>query len=270
LEVGLGGRLDATNVVERPVVGAITRIALDHTERLGTTLETIAREKAGIAKPGLEIVVGPMEPGVERAIEHVVHAVGGGARVVRAVEATADIAVPSPALRGRHQLDNARVAWVLAERAGIPEQARRAGLAAVRWPGRLERLDTPEGAVLLDAAHNPDGVQALAAELRGETAPVVLVFGALADKAWEPMIDTLAPLTRARIYVAPTGRAAVDPERIARRRAGEVAATFSEGYRRARAAAGSHGVVVVTGSILLVGEARSELLGVPRDPPVAL
>jgi dihydrofolate synthase/folylpolyglutamate synthase len=268
LEVGLGGRLDATNVVEHPLVGAVTRIALDHTDRLGTTVESIAREKAGIAKPGLELVLGPVSDEVRRAIDDVARR--AGARTTLAAEETEGIEVASPALAGAHQQDNARVAWVLADRIGVPVAARRAGLTNVRWPGRLERIAAADGAVLLDAAHNPDGARALSRELARERRTVALVFGALADKAWPEMIDVLAPHAASRVYVEVKGRAATDPHAIAARAPGLVERTFAEAYARARAAAGPSGLVVVTGSILLAGEARAYLLGLPRDPPVAL
>lgn len=274
LEVGLGGRLDATNVVEPPAIAAaaITRIALDHTDRLGPTLESIAREKAGIAKRGLDLVLGPMPTeGVERAIAAA--CAEAGATTTRAADLLRGVDVPAPALPGAHQRDNAGVAWVLAERAGVSREARVAGLAAVKWPGRLERLATARGPVLLDAAHNPDGAAALARELAAsspEPSSTALVFGALADKAWPEMIDALAPRAATRVYVAPRGRAATPPERLAARHAGDVTSTFAEAYELARSRVGASGLVVVTGSILLVGEARAELLGLPRDPPVAM
>ncbi|MGH7297250.1 MAG: bifunctional folylpolyglutamate synthase/dihydrofolate synthase, partial [Polyangiaceae bacterium] len=148
LEVGLGGRLDATNVIPTPRAAAITRIALDHTDRLGATLEQIAREKAGIAKPGLDLVLGVMPPAVRAAID-------GVAREHEATTSSVDGA-PYPArvgLAGEHQRDNARIAAVLGARIGASARAIEEGLAHVRWPARLERI----GDVLLDAAHNPDG-----------------------------------------------------------------------------------------------------------------
>ncbi len=273
LEVGIGGRLDATNVVEAPRAAAITRIALDHTELLGETPEAIAREKAGIAKPGLEIVVGPVSVSVRRAIAEV--AAARGARITLAeddAEAEAFLRSGAPVgLPGEHQRDNARIAHVLGRRIGAGADACARGIAAVRWPGRLETLRTPGGAVLLDAAHNPDGAQALARYIASlAPTPTALVFGTLADKAWPEMIDRLAPLAAHRVYVAPKGRAAADLHAIAARHPGHVAASLDEAYARARAAAGPDGLVVACGSIYLIGELRALLLDLPRDPPIAL
>jgi dihydrofolate synthase/folylpolyglutamate synthase len=128
----------------------------------------------------------------------------------------------------------------------------------------------PEGAYLLDGAHNPDGAAALARHLATLGAPVTLVFGALADKAWPEMLDLLAPLTSRRVYVEPQGRAATPPAELARRHPGETARTVAEALDRARDLAGREGVVVVCGSLYLVGEARALLLGLESDPPVAM
>ncbi len=263
VEVGLGGRLDATNVIPTPRAAAITRIALDHTDRLGTTLVEIAREKAGIAKPGLDLVLGPMPPDVRAAIDEVAHAAGATTTML------ADSA-PLPSvigLAGTHQKDNARIAAELARRIGASARAIDDGLADVRWPGRLERI----GNVLLDAAHNPDGAEALAAHVRTLGIPperVSLVFGTLADKDWAPMLDTLAPLAKSRLYVAPSGasRSAVDPSAMVARHAGTVSQSLPEALAASRQA----GLTVVAGSLVLVGQARALLLGLPRDPPVAL
>ena len=265
IEVGIGGRLDATNVVPKPLAGAITRIALDHTDRLGSTLVAIAREKAGIAKPGVPIVVGPMPPDVRAAIDEVARAHGATTLGVDEVEAP-----PVVGLAGEHQRDNARVAAALGARLGASKAAVERGIAAARWPGRLERI----GAFLLDAAHNPDGAEALARHLRGLGHPareVALVFGTLGDKDWAPMLDVLAPLAETRVYVAPHGasRAPSDPRDMAARHAGAVV----DDVQRALALASDHvhqRLVVVAGSLVLIGEARALLLGLPRDPPVSL
>ncbi len=180
LEVGLGGRLDATNVVPTPAAAAITRIALDHTDRLGTTLVEIAREKAGIAKPGLDIVLGTMPPEVRAAIDEVAHAAGA----TTSVRGRRHRCPPDLGLAGEHQRDNARIAAVLGPRIGAsPRGRRREGSPTCDGPGRLERI----GNVLLDGAHNPDGARALAVYVRSLGIPpegVALVFGALADKDW--------------------------------------------------------------------------------------
>jgi dihydrofolate synthase/folylpolyglutamate synthase len=261
VEVGLGGRLDATNVLPSPRAAAITRIALDHTDRLGPTLPDIAREKAGIAKPGLDLVLGPMAPEVRAAIDEVARAHGA---------TTSDASVEPPALvglAGAHQRDNARIAAMLGARIGATPRAIEAGIARVRWPGRLERI----GDFLLDAAHNPDGATALASHLVSLRVPasrVALVFGTLADKDWRTMLDTLAPHAALRIYVPPHGaaRSGVDPLAMAAAHPGVAAPSMAEAVALAR----SSSLVVVAGSLVLVGDARARLLGLPRDPPVAL
>jgi dihydrofolate synthase/folylpolyglutamate synthase len=135
-------------------------------------------------------------------------------------------------------------------------------------------VGTPEGDVLLDAAHNPDGVAALAAHLDGLGRKVALVFGALSDKAWPSMLDVLAPRASSRVYVRPPANAglrpAAEPQALAARHPGAIATSIDDAIARARASVGKDGLVVVTGSIFLVGEARGMLLGLPRDPAVAL
>ena len=265
LEVGLGGRLDATNVVPLPRAAAITRIALDHTDRLGGTLVEIAREKAGIAKPGLDLVLGDVPPDVRAAIDEV-------ARAHRATTSTVEgVAAPERiGLAGEHQRDNARIAAVLGARIGASGGAIERGIAGVRWPGRLERIERDGAAYLLDAAHNPDGAAALATHLRSLHLPperVALVFGTLADKDWPAMLDLLAPLAAVRVYVAPAGasRSAIDPSTMQARHAGGVALSIADALEKARSA-----TTVIAGSLVLVGQARALLLGLPTDPPVAL
>jgi len=274
LEVGLGGRLDATNVVPCPRAAAITRIALDHTDRLGTTLDAIAREKAGIAKPGLEIVLGPLAPDARAAIGEVARDSGATTRSADEDEETVRFSEAAHVgLPGAHQKDNAKVAYLLGARIGASVDERARGIATARWPGRLETVRTPDGDVLLDAAHNPDGIDALGrhlATLGRPEAGVAVVFGVLADKAWTEMVDRVATVSPHRFYVRPSGRAAVDPAMLAERRGGRVEASAMSAVASARAAVGETGLVVVCGSILLVGEARAGLLGLERDPPVAL
>jgi dihydrofolate synthase/folylpolyglutamate synthase len=274
LEVGLGGRLDATNVVPTPRAAAITRIALDHQDRLGETLVQIAREKAGIAKPGLDLVLGPMSPEVKAAIDEVAHAAGATTRFALDDEDAAEVAGLSRlGLPGAHQRANACVAYVLGRAIDLPHAACEQGLIIARWPGRLETVVTSAGPVLLDAAHNPDGAGALADHLASLGFPperLALVFGVLADKAWPEMLDRLAPMAATRVYVTPQGRAAVPRPTLVARHAGKEAPDVTQALIEARRGVGPEGLVVVTGSILLVGEARSLLLGLPRDPPVAM
>jgi len=262
VEVGLGGRFDATNAV-LPRVAAIARIGLDHTQLLGDTVEKVAFEKAGIFKHGVPAVVHGDEP-------------PGALAVLRAEAARrgAPFHVAPPtwqgevALRGPHQRANAALAAEalrLLDAAGVPvpPEAAARGIAAARWPGRLEEV----GGVLLDGAHNPQGAAALADALPvlHPGRPVELVFGVLADKDHRGMIAALAPAVRAMHLVAPASPRA--------RSAGSVRALAEEmGVRAdahgglaaaiacARRAAGEGGLVCVAGSLYLVGEARSLLI----------
>jgi len=274
IEVGIGGRLDATNVLPPRQVkaAAITRIAFDHMDKLGDTLVAIGREKAGIAKPNVPVVLGAMpSTEVRVAIEevtrdlggYVVHAEGDDSRAFFA-------ALRDLGLRGAHQWINAAVAYRVAQRLGIDGAAIARGLHAVSWPGRLEWVHTDAGLVILDGAHNPDGAMALVRYLSTPGRELALVFGALADKSWAPMIDLLAPVTKHRVYVRPQGRLAADPVELAARHEGQIAESVPDALAKGRAAVGLTGIVVVCGSLYLVGEARAHLLGLPRDPIVAL
>jgi dihydrofolate synthase/folylpolyglutamate synthase len=267
IEVGIGGRLDATNVIEKPLVTAITRIAFDHMDKLGNTLEEIAREKAGIAKPGVPLVLGAIEGDALTAIEEVAKTVG--APIVE-TRASARMAYRTIALRGKHQRRNADVAKTIARTLDISWDHILVGLLQVRWPGRLERIETDSGPVLLDAAHNPDGTSALAEYLSETSESIALVFGVLADKAWPEMIDTLAPLAKYRVYTAPKGRAPTPLESLNARHHGKMAANPIEAHDLARELVGPEGLVVVAGSIFLIAEIRAHLLKLPSDPIVAL
>jgi len=296
LEVGLGGRLDATNLSD-PRVSVVTSIALDHTEWLGETLAAVAREKAGVLRSGRPVVLGPQEPEAERALLDAAREIG--ARPSRALERArvlavetlglagsrleveldgARLAVDLP-LAGAHQVDNAAVAIAAAATladsglVALDRHAIRHGLAAVRWPGRLESL-TPPGApatVLLDAAHNPHGVSALARFLASLGRRYVLVFGALADKDFAHMLPPLAGRASALVLTRPDSPRALDPARLlallpdrglARVEAEPAAAL---GTALGLAAATGVDLVVVAGSIYLVAAVRRELarLGAP-------
>ncbi|MGK4003111.1 folylpolyglutamate synthase/dihydrofolate synthase family protein [Sorangium sp. So ce1036] len=302
VEVGLGGRLDATNVIEAPLCTAITSIALDHEALLGPTVADVAREKAGILKPGAPAVLGPLTPDADAAIEATAQAIGAGPRLrvapagrdARPGEITVGrgrrdgratrVAGPGHrevevelGLRGAHQAENAGVAcgiaWQLAARWPALERALPAGLAAARWPGRLERLEAGAAQVLLDCAHNPHGAQALAAWLDEEgpgAARTALVFGAMSDKGWGEMLKALAPRAQRRFYVTPRGRAAAPLEALRAIAPGEPVGDPGAAVARALEGAAPGGLVVVAGSIYLVGEVRSALLGITPDPVVTL
>jgi dihydrofolate synthase / folylpolyglutamate synthase len=270
LEVGLGGRLDATNVV-RPVVTAITSIDFDHQAQLGDSLACIAREKAGIVKPEVPLVCGPLPAEARTAIEEVCAARHAPVvHVTEALLAARGFGNVPLALAGRHQRDNAAVAVTVLDelnRRGIRvgDEAIRRGLADASWPARLERRMYRGREVLLDAAHNPAGARALASYLQeiGWTA-VTLLFGAMRDKDVAGMLRPLAPVcARVVCTTAPSPRAATAAElatsaRQVLDRDVPVEAIADPEAALDRAAAGGTRVVAA-GSIFLIGPLRDIL-----------
>lgn len=283
LEVGMGGRLDATNVC-RPLASAIVSIARDHEAYLGKSLAAIAREKAGVLRRGRVTILGPLQDSARRAVA--LEAERVGARLIAARSQVrlqpggrgVDIESPFHAYRnlrplpGRHQLDNLLVALRLAEEAaaaGLPfDPARVPGaIAGTRWPGRLQWIPG-RPRLLLDGAHNPAAAKALAEYLR-PLGPFVLVFGAMADKDLGELAGVLFPLARDIVLTRPAVERAALPEEIAAR-AGTLA---QRAYREpdpgralalARRLAGGEGLVVVAGSLYLVGEVTKRLKARPR------
>lgn len=208
VEVGLGGRFDATNVLT-PVITAITSIAFDHERHLGHTLSEIAFEKAGIAKHGVPLVTGRLPADAAARIATVAEEVG--APLYDAHATTTDRQYPplTLALKGRHQLENAAVAVAILERwstlvGHVPTEAIVTGLTECEWPGRLEWLRLPTGGeLLIDAAHNPAGAAALASYLQDTDSPrMPIVFAAMADKDVTQMVAALAPV--ASSFIATT------------------------------------------------------------------
>ncbi|HET9598387.1 MAG TPA: cyanophycin synthetase [Anaeromyxobacteraceae bacterium] len=262
LEVGLGGRFDATNAV-RPLACAIARIGLDHTEILGPTLDAIAREKAGIMKPGVPVAVAPGQPPEAlRALED--EAARRGAPLTAAAGWDGPVALPGPHQRENAALAAAALRLLAGAGLAVPEAAIAAGIAGARWPGRLETV----GGVLLDGAHNPDGAAALAAALPAlhPRRPVELVFGVLADKDHEGMLRALAPAVAGLHLVtprSPRGRAPATYLALARSLVARVDAhdAVGDAIACARRAAGAGGLAGVAGSLYLVGEARALLAG---------
>jgi dihydrofolate synthase/folylpolyglutamate synthase len=293
LEVGLGGRFDATNVTS-PVAGVITNIDLDHTKHLGPTLADIAFEKAGIIKPGMTVISGTRAPEAAAVITQV--AAARGAMLVEAFEgvrATAELAggrtwveLTTPArsygrlrlaLRGRHQVDNAIVAVRLLEALApydleVGAAAIENGLTTAWWPARLDLRAAGDGRrVLLDVAHNPAGARALASYL-AEVWPggVPIVFGAMRDKDVASMLRALAPVATRFVFTQPaTPRALPARDLLALyERSGGLPppAVCAEGPAAAiELAFGSGDLAVVTGSVFLVGELLA-LAGI--GPPV--
>lgn len=301
LEVGMGGRLDATNVVE-PRLSIITDIALDHQKYLGETVPEIAREKAGIIRPGEAVITLPQLPEANDVIGNTILELG--ARAINAVAyvppvspASADtlnhgarnryplevlgarITVDSP-LPGRHQLRNVALAIAAAEELRnqgmntITAQTIETGIRETHWPGRFQvipaRNEDPE--YVFDVAHNPAGAWALRSTLSAsyetqiDRGLVTIVFGVMRDKAVREIVEILFPLA-AHIVVthADNPRAATTDEiREAASRSTDLAIVdsapdVSSALNRARELAGPSGVVVVTGSIYIVGEAMQRL-----------
>jgi dihydrofolate synthase/folylpolyglutamate synthase len=262
IEVGLGGRFDATNALV-PRVAAIARIGLDHTQLLGDTVERVAFEKAGIFKAGVPAVVhGDQPPGALETLRAEA-ARRGAPLTVAPADYDGEVA-----LRGPHQRANAALA-AAALRAldaqGVPVGAAAIarGIAGARWPGRLEEVS----GVLLDGAHNPQGAAALARALPllRPGAPVDLVFGVLSDKDHAGMLAALRPAVRRFHLLAPASPRARPAEEVRALAASlgaeaDVHRTLADALACARRAAGPDGAVCVAGSLYLVGEARA-LLG---------
>lgn len=275
VEVGLGGRLDATNVEGKDLRAAlITRIAVDHVAYLGSDLGAIAREKGAIARPAKPMVVGRQAPAAREALLAV--AAERGAELVdvdresRLVREAGGLHYRGPrwdlsglrlGLLGAHQEENAHLALAALERLGVPAEAARAGLSAARWPGRLQVV-SERPLVVVDGAHNPDGARALASawrELWPDERPH-LVFGVLGDKDGEAMLQSLLPLAETVHLCAPAapGRSA---HPFVRAEGPKVVAHPSAGaaLEAATRLAGEGGAVLVAGSLYLVGEALSFL-----------
>lgn len=286
LEVGMGGRLDATNVVD-PLVSVITDISLDHTDWLGQTIASIAREKAGILRADATMITLPQLPDANRVLGEV--ATELGARGVSAASYlpspgvtwpyTIDvlgtgISVHSP-LAGEHQQRNVALAIAaaveLATRYGfaITASAIAEGISKTQWPGRMERIQRNDVEWILDVAHNPAGAWALRAALRRsleDRQPWTLVFSCLRDKPVVEMAQILFPLFDS-VILAPmhTARAAPINDLLAAAKATGTEAMAAESVSAAlelaeQNARSSKGVAVVSGSVYLVGEARSLLL----------
>lgn len=273
VEVGLGGRLDSTNVVE-PLVAGITKIARDHMKYLGDSLEEIAGEKAGIAKPGVPLVIGETDP-------HLVGVLGDAAdRTVAGLRpgARAELRVVPPGalwegrlgLTGPHQRRNAAVARAVLDALPAPyrpgPEAVAAAFAAARVPGRLDR----RGRWLFDVAHNPDGMAALVQALRAEPppGPVHALVSILGDKEWPAMLVRLDEVVdRGVLTIAPSAagrqwdlewlrRWLADPARPPARATWTLIPDFREALAQVQQGAGT---VLVTGSFHTVGDVMGAL-----------
>jgi len=277
LEVGLGGRLDATNVIT-PELCVITPVHYDHESFLGNTLPSIAAEKAGILKPRVPLVLGHQEPGAQAVIQS--RAAELGCQVERVEDAAvSDIEADAYGSRfklfgeeyycplpGRHQIDNAVAAILACRELGLAPSGVRHGIAQARWPGRLEFVRRHPDFVL-DGAHNPSGARALAKYIRefSHDRPVWLVFGTMRDKAVEEVTTLLFPLADRLILTAPDFPRALRPEALlhaADHPNVTIAPTVADAILIAMEAP-SEALVFFTGSLFLVGEARCLLVSEP-------
>lgn len=265
LEVGMGGALDSTNVIDAPEVAVITNIGLEHTEYLGNTLAEIAATKAGIIKPGCDAVLYGQSREVEEVVERVCRERGVPLAIARPKKLEYRIS-----LLGDYQVRNAAVVLEtvdLLRRRGwaIPEEAVVRGLEQARWPGRME-LARRKPDVILDGAHNPQCMEALAHSLRGMYPEKKLIFltGVLADKDYPAMMEELLPLAREFFTLTPDSPRALPAEGLAKylEEQGAKASPCGgvrEGLDRALAAAGSEDAVCVCGSLYMIGEVRRRL-----------
>jgi dihydrofolate synthase/folylpolyglutamate synthase len=275
IEVGLGGRLDSTNVVH-PLISVITNVDFDHMDYLGESINEIAVEKAGILKHGVPCVTGAEGTSLEvireaaqqkcplfvlnEAFQY--RKTGDQVMSYQGLEnAFSDLRIN---LVGDHQLSNCALALCTLEllaRAGFTakEEAIRLALAGLTWPGRLEKVHT-KPLILLDAAHNPHGAKALASYIRTHCSDrrKILIFGVMKDKNFASMLAELAPLADEILLTRPrTERAALTEELIPFARNATVTETINDALKRAREIAGDDDLIVITGSFYTIGEART-------------
>jgi dihydrofolate synthase/folylpolyglutamate synthase len=275
LEVGLGGRLDATNVVT-PALSVITRIDFDHEALLGRSIEAIASEKAGILKQGIPAVLATQRPEAEAVL--LARAEVTGSAIIRAVDWSVEdcwldsrgssfvarregeyqLHLRCP-LAGEHQVENALTAAVALHVMGVAHRAIERGIEAARWPGRLELVSLRPD-IILDGAHNPSGARALVRYIErffGDR-KVTLIYGAMRDKAVAEMTGILFPAADTVIATAPEQERATRPETI-RELSGRSGVLITQNVADALKLAKDADVVFVTGSLFVVAEARALL-----------
>ena len=289
VEVGLGGRLDTTNVIHG-AVAVITSLSLDHTAILGDDLARIAWEKAGIIEPGARVVLAPQPPEAEAVVAEVCRERGAGlwrlghdvtwqvgesdltgqAVRVRTPARSHDLWVP---LLGAHQAENAAVAVAAVEALGleVEEGAVARGLRDIEWPGRFQVVST-EPYVVLDGAHNPHSMSRLRQAVQDHLPPgrTVLVFGCSADKDLAGMVAELAPAVQEAVVCASRHPRAVPSSRLSEAfgAAGvpaRAAPDVSSALAAAAAQAGAGDIILVTGSLFIVAEALEAWYGIPPE-----
>jgi dihydrofolate synthase/folylpolyglutamate synthase len=273
IEVGLGGRLDATNIVD-PEVSVITSIGMDHCDMLGNTLQSIASEKAGIIKPGRPVVIGRLPPEAEAAVRGI--AASKGSRVLSVREEFGeDVArYPRTNLECDYQRWNAATATLAANllpsRFGVSATSIDSGLRSVDWPGRWQRTNLGGRLTILDASHNPEGATVLDSNLTGLRAETgrspIVIIGALGEMRARPLLEVLCRHSHEIHLVVPhQSRASTYPELealIPKAFAGKTIRSTVEGLFPAPGVCtvgGKDDVIVMTGSIYLLGEVLSRL-----------
>jgi dihydrofolate synthase/folylpolyglutamate synthase len=262
VEVGLGVRLDATNVVE-PALSVITPIDFDHEIYLGHTIEAIAGEKAGILKQGVPAIFAHQRPEARAVLEAratqlnvpVRHAEDFEVRDLQIDARGSRFSGLHCPLAGEHQVDNAIAAALALESLGVDPR----GIQDARWPGRLEHV-APNPDIILDGAHNPAGARALARYIERfySDRKLHLIFGAMRDKSIEEIAGILFPLATDLLLTAPENPRALRPEALAEIAGrGEAVPTVAEAIDFARARASADDVILIAGSLFLAGEARA-------------
>jgi len=262
VETGLGGRLDATNILD-PILTVITPIDFDHETYLGGTIESIAAEKAGILKPGVPAIFARQRPDAQSVLDHRAAELKIPVKLtsefeVRDLHITArgsEFSGLKCPLAGEHQVENAIAAVLALQSLGVSPR----GIENAIWPGRLEQI-SPNPDIILDGAHNPSGARALARYLERFYAgrKLWMIYGAMRDKAVEEIAGILFPLASELILTAPDNARALRPEalrEIAGR--GHIAPDISSAVEGVRGGVSEDDAVIITGSLFLVGEARA-------------
>jgi dihydrofolate synthase / folylpolyglutamate synthase len=277
VEVGMGGRLDSTNVI-RPVVSVITNVEMDHMEYLGESITQIAQEKAGIIKEGAPVVTGASGEALQvirkkAGDKSKVCVLGEDFSYIKADDQRLsyrglewDLKEVRIGLQGDHQLFNGAIvlcaAELLSQRgAALQPEKMEEALSSAQWPGRLE-IAASDPVVLLDGAHNPHGARSLAAflETHYRDKRKILVFGAMKDKNWKEMLHLLSPLVDEIILTKPDMERAANPKLLA---AAAPAGIVRDNLRSALATAKEHAkkedIIIVSGSLFIIGEAKTAI-----------
>jgi dihydrofolate synthase/folylpolyglutamate synthase len=264
IEVGLGGRLDATNVIS-PELSVITHISLDHTDILGETIEKIAYEKAGIIKKNPTIISDHrLYDFFSKLCEErgsTLYAVGkdltyekkGDTLDMRGLVTLTDLDVP---LRGDHQILNASTAVLAGDLLGLSHRSIREGLKKTRWEGRFEVIGT-DPLIIFDGAHNPSGMKTVVKTLKSfEYDTLYIIFGVLKDKDYRKMLVILTELDGEFIFTMPNGERALDPHELLQYAEGMAIKDSKKAFETAKKKAKKKDAILVTGSLYLVGDMK--------------